>query len=57
MEACDDGGLQLREDEEIEVGPEQLLASIPVEWDEDGLNARVLCELPPAELLMATEDM
>ena len=58
METSGDGeSLKLREDEDIEVGPEQLLASIPVSWDEDGLNARMLCELPPAdELLMRTEE-
>lgn len=50
--SSDDGILILQEEDEVEVGPEQLLARVAVEWDEDEARAQIRCELPPVDSLM-----
>ena len=43
-----DGALTLLEEEDVEFGPEQLVARLPVSWAESGERATLLYALPPS---------
>ena len=53
IEACQQLHLT---DEEIQFGPEQLVARLPASWLEDGMTADLLTPLPPVQRLLITNE-